>query len=107
MGTGQQMALRSLTPGRSGCRRSAGGLFLERRRIALVDLGPVDDVPPGLEVLGAAVLILEVVGVLPDVVAHDRRHALRDRAVLIGGGEHLQAAGSEGEPGPAAAELLD
>src|SRR5690349_20404113 len=35
--------------------------------VAAVDLVPVDDVPEGLDVLGPAVLVLEVVGVLPDV----------------------------------------
>jgi len=39
---------------------------------ALIDLVPVDGVPPGGEVLWAAVLVLEVVGVLPDIVAKDR-----------------------------------
>jgi Tol biopolymer transport system component len=34
-------------------------------------LGPVDDVPPGLEVVGALVLVLQVVGVFPDVAAED------------------------------------
>jgi hypothetical protein len=38
---------------------------------ALVDLVPVDGVPPGGEVVWALVLVLEVVGVLPDVVAED------------------------------------
>jgi hypothetical protein len=37
----------------------------------LVDFVPVDDVPPGGEVVGAAVVVLEVVGVLPNVVADD------------------------------------
>jgi len=53
---------------------------------ALVDLGPVDGVPPGGEIFGAAVLVLEVVGVLPDVVAEDGVVALGERAVLVGGG---------------------
>jgi len=37
---------------------------------------PVHDIPPGGQVIGAAVLVLEVVGVLPDVVAEDRIVAL-------------------------------
>ncbi len=36
---------------------------------ALVDLVPVDGIPPGFEVVGALVLVLEVVGVLPHIVA--------------------------------------
>ena len=38
---------------------------------ALVDFGPVDYVPPGGEVFGAAVLVFQIVSVLPDVVAED------------------------------------
>jgi len=44
---------------------------------------PVDHVPDGLEVLGLAVLVLEVVGVLPGVDAHERDIRPRDR-VLVG-----------------------
>jgi hypothetical protein len=36
---------------------------------ALVDFVPVDYVPPRGQVVGAAVVVFEVVGVLPDVVA--------------------------------------
>src|SRR5690606_5737410 len=46
---------------------------------ALVDGVPVDDVPPGREVVGALVLVLQVVGVLPDVDADDGRLAFHDR----------------------------
>ena len=45
---------------------------------------PVDDVPPRVDVVGAAVLVEQVVGVLPDVDAQQRRLALRDRVVLVG-----------------------
>jgi len=38
---------------------------------AFVDFAPVDGVPPGGEVVGTLVLVFEVVGVLPDVVAED------------------------------------
>src|SRR3954468_11626530 len=48
------------------------GEALLRRVVALGDLVPVDDVPPRLEVVGTLVLVLEVVGVLPDVVAQQR-----------------------------------
>ena len=53
-----------------------GGLRRKLRRLRLrestFDLGPVDDVPPCLEVGRALVLVLEVVGVLPDVDAEQR-----------------------------------
>src|SRR6266436_3648609 len=62
---------------------------------ALVDLVPVDGVPPGREVVGTAVLVLEVVGVLPDVVAEDGVAALGDGVVLVGGGDDGELAGFE------------
>src|SRR5579863_3803150 len=73
-----------------------------------VDFVPVDYVPPGGEILRAAVVVFEVVGVLPDVVPEDREMALRDRTVLIGRAHdvHLTAAFA-GEPDPSGAELFD
>ena len=61
-----------------------------RRSEPLGDLVPVHDVPPGLEVVRALVLVLEVVGVLPDVVAQQRRRAVGERVVLVGGAGDLQ-----------------
>ena len=37
---------------------------------------PVDHVPPGIEVFRSAVLVLEIVGMLPDIVSHDRVQAI-------------------------------
>src|SRR4051812_46858954 len=53
-------------------------------RVTLGDLVPVDDVPPGLQVRRAGVLVGQVVSVLPDVVAEQRRLAVGQRAVLVG-----------------------
>ncbi len=36
------------------------------------DFGPIDDVPPGRDVVGATVLIFEVVGMFPDVDSEER-----------------------------------
>jgi hypothetical protein len=44
--------------------------------------------------------------VLPDVVAEDGVVALRERVVLIGGGDDLEFAALVDEPAPAGAELL-
>src|SRR5947209_18525216 len=75
------------------------------RLVSLADLRPVDHVPPRRDVLGPAVLVLEVVGMFPDVEAEDRRAPLHQRAVLVGGGFDTQrAAAVQREPGPAAAE---
>jgi hypothetical protein len=74
---------------------------------ALVDFVPIDYVPPRGEIFGAAVVVLQVVGVLPDVVAEDGVEALGERVVLVGGGNDLNAAvGFASEPNPSGAELF-
>ena len=50
---------------------------------ALIDLVPVDDVPPGREVVGPAILVVQVVGVLPDVDTEDGLLAFHHRIVLV------------------------
>src|SRR5262249_57384567 len=49
------------------------------------DIGPVDHVPPGRDVVRPAVLVFEVVGVLPHVAAEDGLLARHERRVLVGG----------------------
>ena len=44
---------------------------------AAIDLSPVDNVPPRGQIVRAAVLVLEVIGMLPDIVAEDRIQSLR------------------------------
>src|SRR6202167_3500593 len=78
-----------------------------RRGVARGDGRPVHDVPPRVEVVGAAGLVLEVVGVLPDVDAEQRDLAGGDRVVLVGAADHGEAVAVEHEPGPAGAELVD
>src|SRR2546421_3826073 len=65
--------------------------ILSERREALGDLRPVDHVPPRIDVVGAPVLVLEVVGVLPHVHPEQGGGALRDRVVLVGATHHRQA----------------
>src|SRR5207245_7755090 len=73
-------------------------------------LRPVHHVPKGLEVIRAAVLVFEVIGVLPYVATEDRpafatRDRLaHDRIVLVGGGDDLEFAAVPHEPDPAAAK---
>jgi len=73
---------------------------------AAIDFVPVDDVPPRGEVIGAAVLVLEVVGVLPNVVEQDGINALREGRILVGSADHLELACLEDQPAPAGAKLL-
>src|SRR2546428_11536846 len=74
---------------------------------ALGDLRPVHHVPPGVDVVRAPVLVLEVVGMLPDVDSEERGLAVRDRVVLVRGRDHREVAPVLDEPGPARAEPVD
>ena len=58
---------------------------------ALVDDVPGDDLPPGGEVVRAAVPVFQVVRVLPDIAAEERRSPLLQDAVLVGQRHDLQA----------------
>ena len=81
--------------------RSAG------RAEQLGDLVPVDDVPERVDVVRTPVLVLEVVGVLPDVDAQQGGLAVRDRAVLVGGRDQGESGAVVHQPRPAGAELVD
>src|SRR6267378_7988814 len=94
----------------SGADRSvrATRLLFERRLVALVDFFPVDYAPPSLQILGGAVVVFEIVGVLPDIVAEDGIEALRDGIVLVGSGDDFYFAFCVAcQPNPSAAELAD
>src|SRR5262249_2266158 len=64
----------------------------------LGDVVPVDDVPESVDVVGALVLVLEVVGVLPDVAAEQRHAAVGDRRVLVRRGDDGEAGGVFDQP---------
>ena len=73
--------------------------------VARGDDGPVDDLPQFGEVVRAAVLVVKVVGVLPDVEGEEGAEALGDGvagAGLLGDDERAVCGG--GEPYPAGAE---
>src|ERR1700730_16960299 len=75
--------------------------------IPFFDGRPVDGVPPGGHVVRALVLILQVIGVLPDVDAHDRHAALRDGVVLVREAADRELVARQVEPAPTTAELPD
>src|SRR5690349_3037781 len=73
----------------------------------LGDLAPVDDVPDRVEVVGALVLVLEVVRVLPDIDPEQWRLAVGDRVVLVRRADDGEAVAVLDQPRPAGAELAD
>src|SRR5712692_7015866 len=76
--------------------------------VATGNLIPVDHVPPGREIVGSAVLVLQVVGVFPHVIAHHGIQTTHQRAILIGRrNDRKLAALVEYEPRPAGAKTLD
>ena len=87
----------------------AGGVGrAELAAVAALQHGPVDDLPELLQLGGAAVLEVEVVGVLPDVEGEYGLEAFGDGvagAGLLGDGESAVRRG--GEPDPAGAEQSD
>src|SRR4051812_35820511 len=95
-----------------GCRSSYVSTGYEVLAVAvplspepLRDLSPIHHVPPRLHVVRAAVLVLEVVRVLPHVEPEERRRlALHDRVVLIGRADDGELVPVLHEPRPAGAE---
>src|SRR5436190_4101980 len=71
---------------------------LPRGAEAARDLGPVNDVPPRVDVVRALVLVLEVVGVLPDGDAEERGLPVGARPVLVGRGDDRESGAVVHEP---------
>src|SRR3984957_6360516 len=73
----------------------------------LIDFVPINHVPPRCQIFGAAIVVFQVVGMLPDVVAENGEQALGERVALMGVVDGLRfAAGFAGKPDPAAAKLF-
>src|ERR1700759_5843862 len=82
---------------------SLSGLFEQ-----LLDVFPVHQmIDERLQIVRTAVAIIDVVGVLPDVAAEDRRGAMNQRALAVRGLGDLQLAVLDRQPAPAGAELSD
>src|SRR5579863_2499074 len=79
-----------------------------RGGIMFGNLRPVDYFPKGAKVIGAFVLVFEVVGVFPNVDTQDRGSFyfgyIHQGVVLVRGGADLQFAVLTDEPGPATAK---
>src|SRR5665213_2470766 len=89
---------------------ASGGLALPRLALLqlLGDKVPVDElVDDRAHEFGAAVFIVDVVGVLPDVECQERCRAHGERVARVLGGDDLELAVARHEPCPAAAEAFD
>ena len=53
---------------------------------------PVDQRHEVLEIIGAAVLVVEVIGVLPNIDGQQRRHPMTQRVIAVLQGQDLQLA---------------
>src|SRR6267142_4474265 len=92
------------------------GLVVRRRRLAkgclpaaesLVNLSPVDDVPPCVDVVGTAILVLQIVRMLPHVDAEDDVLSFHERTVLVRAALDHELAALADTPRPSAAEASD
>src|SRR5260370_10153681 len=76
--------------------------------VATSNLIPVDHVPPGREIVGSAILVLQVVGVFPHVIAHHGIQTTHQGAILVGRrNDRKLATLVKHEPPPAGAKTLD
>src|SRR6476660_9063175 len=74
----------------------------------LVDVVPVHEVfQERLEIIRTAVAVVDVIGVLPDVAAEDRRGAMHQRILAVRRLGDFELAALDLQPAPAGAELAD
>src|SRR3954463_9075126 len=71
---------------------------------AVLDFLPLHYVPPRRQIIRPAILILQVVRVLPDVHAEHRELAFHHRTVLVPLGDDVALAAALPEPRPARPE---
>src|ERR1039458_5043220 len=83
---------------------AAGFAFATLTVKAVLDFLPVHHVPPGRQIVRAAVLILQIVGVLPYVAAEHDVLAFHDGAILVRRGCNLHALRRLQQPRPAGTE---
>src|SRR5262245_6478394 len=92
-------------PRRRGASESP--MALSRHGVVIGGLGPVDDGPPGFDVVRPAVLVLEVIGVFPDVETENGLAAVHPRRVLVRRGLDHELAVADEQPRPARPESPD
>ena len=78
--------------------------LLHRFFEVLIYFLPVDDVKKCRYVFRPAILVFQIIGMLPDIQAQNRYVPLAQGAVLIGCGGDVKFTVVDDQPGPAAAE---
>src|SRR5580700_2738159 len=82
--------------------------LFRRRFVHFGDVVPVDEtLEERLEIIGAPVAIVDVIGVLPHVAAEDGRGAVHQRVLAVWRLRDGELAVLDREPAPAGAELGD
>ena len=61
-------------------------------RISIGNFVPVDDIPERTDVVGASILVIQVIGMFPDIETKNGRQSLRERVILIGRRTDMQSA---------------
>ena len=74
-----------------------------RLLVLFIDKVPVDDAEPFIDVINAAVLILQVVSMFPDVQAEQRSLPFCQRVILVGSGKNFKLVAQPLPKRPAAA----
>src|SRR5579862_6177484 len=95
-----------------GRQRDAAALNFAPRisglREQLVDIFPVHQmIEKRLEIVRTAIAIIDVIGMLPDVAAEDRRGAVHQRVLAVRRFGDFELAVLDLQPAPAGAELAD
>src|SRR5688572_22350548 len=65
------------------CSHYEKSVLFFRGFVNLADFGPVHDVPPTLEIVRAFVLVLKIIGMLPNIAAEDGLVAIHEWIVLV------------------------
>jgi hypothetical protein len=81
--------------------------LLLRRGIVVADFFPIYNVPPGFDIIRPAVLVFQVVRVLPDIQTHNGFSPGHQWIVLVWRGFNRELTVLEDHPGPARPESSD
>lgn len=66
---------------------------------------PVNDMKPVCDVVIPIIIMLQVIGMLPYIQIQQRKQILRERGILVGGGDNIQPTGHiHNQPGIAGTE---